>query len=227
MKSINHTFDTSLDLFKTVFEKAPDIAVNLINIDYTVLWANKIMGFFVARELDEIIGKPCYQMFRRNDKPCQVCVFQTVIRTKRPQIMERWLDLPDKERRYAEVRAYPIFNEAGAVKHVFEICIPLDKKKKDEDQQTRYIESLEKSIRELNADLPADTKETPSENKKITARELEILRLIAQGFSNKEIANILKIRLDTVKTHIKNIFFKLDATDRTQAAIWASSRNLI
>jgi len=227
MKSDNDTFETSLDLFKAVFEKAPDIAVNLINKDYTVLWANKVMGVFVARELDEIIGKPCYQMFRRKDKPCQVCVFQTVIRTKKPHIMERWLDLPNKERRYAEVRAYPIFNEAGAVKHVFEICIPLDKKRKDEDQQRRYVEALEKSIRELNADLPAASKETPSEDLRLTARELEVLRLIAKGFSNKEIANILKIRLDTVKTHIKNIFFKLDVTDRTKAAIWASSHNLI
>jgi hypothetical protein len=129
MKRDNDTFGTSLNLFKAVFEKAPDIAVNLINKDYTVLWANKIMGIGVSRELDEIIGKPCYQVFRRNDRPCRVCVFQTVIRTKKPCVMERSLDLPDEERRYSEVRAYPIFDKDGAVKHVFEVCIPLDKKK--------------------------------------------------------------------------------------------------
>jgi DNA-binding CsgD family transcriptional regulator len=227
MKRDNNAFADSLDLFKAVFEKAPDIAVNLINKDYTVLWANKIMAAGVSRTLDEMIGKPCYQVFRRNDKPCQVCVFQTVIRTKKPHIMERSLDLPDEERRYSEVRAYPIFDMDGSVKHVFEICIPLDKKKKDEDHQRKYIESLEKSIRELNANSPADSKQKVSKNGSITARELEILRLIARGFSNKEIAGILNISLDTVKTHIRNIFFKLDVKDRTRAAVWASSHNLI
>jgi DNA-binding NarL/FixJ family response regulator len=103
----------------------------------------------------------------------------------------------------------------------------LIKKKKDENQLRKYVESLEKSIREVNADSPADPKKKPFESGSLTARELEILRLIARGFSNKEIANILKISLDTVKTHIKNIFFKLDVTDRTQAAVWASSHNLI
>lgn len=134
---------------------------------------------------------------------------------------------PGEERRYSEVRAYPIFNKDGAVKHVFEICIPLDKKKEDENQLKRYVESLEKSIREVNADLPADSDKRPVKSKGLTARELEVLRLIARGFSNKEIANILKISPDTVKTHIKNIFFKLDVTDRTKAAVWASSHNLL
>lgn len=89
-----YTFEPSLDLFKAVFEKAPDIAVNLINKDYTVLWANKMMDIVFSRELDEIIGRPCYKVFRRNDRPCRVCVFQTVMRTKRPYVMEKYFDLP-------------------------------------------------------------------------------------------------------------------------------------
>jgi DNA-binding CsgD family transcriptional regulator len=221
------SFEPSLDLFKAVFEKAPDIAVNLINKDYKVLWANRRMGIAFSRELDEIIGKPCYQVFRRNKKPCRVCVFQTVVRTKRPYVMERFFDLPGEERRYSEVRAYPIFDKDGEVKHVFEICIPLDEKKKDEKKLKSYVESLEKSIREVTTRSPAGSSKRPLKGKGLTARELEVLRLIARGFSNKEIANILKISPDTVKTHIKNIFFKLDVTDRTKAAVWASSHNLL
>lgn len=51
----------------------------------------------------------------------------------------------------------------------------------------------------------------------ITPRELEVLRLIDQGLSNQEIAAQLYVSLNTVKTHIANLFAKLEAQRRTQA----------
>jgi predicted ATPase/DNA-binding CsgD family transcriptional regulator len=61
----------------------------------------------------------------------------------------------------------------------------------------------------------------------LTERELEILHLVAQGLSNREIARELVISLGTVKTHIHNICSKLDATSRTQAIARARDMNLI
>jgi DNA-binding CsgD family transcriptional regulator len=225
---MNPSFDTSLDLFKTVFENAPDIAVNILNNDYRVLWANRIMAVSVEKPLGEMIGKPCYEVWRRRESPCPVCLLQIVSNTGKPCVMERWLDLPNKERRYAEVRAYPIFDDQGSVKHVFEIIIPLTDKKKDEKQRKKYIESLEASVRELNASGAVYGEEASVEESEIalTRREQEVLRLLAGGFSNKEIADILIISPDTVKTHVKNIFFKLNVTDRTQAAVWAASHKI-
>jgi NarL family two-component system response regulator LiaR len=55
----------------------------------------------------------------------------------------------------------------------------------------------------------------------LTPRELEVLRLIAQGMSNREIAQALTISEKTVKTHVSNILSKLHLVDRTQAAIYA------
>ena len=55
----------------------------------------------------------------------------------------------------------------------------------------------------------------------LTAREREVLRLIAQGMSNREIAQALTISEKTVKTHVSNILGKLHLADRTQAAIYA------
>jgi len=60
----------------------------------------------------------------------------------------------------------------------------------------------------------------------LTAREREVLQLIAQGRSNKEIAGELKISERTVKTHVSNIFGKLELTDRTQVALYAHKRGL-
>jgi NarL family two-component system response regulator LiaR len=55
----------------------------------------------------------------------------------------------------------------------------------------------------------------------LTAREMEILRLVAQGKSNKEIAGNLVIAEETVHTHVSNILNKLHLASRTQAALYA------
>ncbi len=60
----------------------------------------------------------------------------------------------------------------------------------------------------------------------LTAREREVLQLIAQGRSNKEIGGELGISERTVKTHVSNIFGKLELTDRTQVALYAHKRGL-
>ncbi len=55
----------------------------------------------------------------------------------------------------------------------------------------------------------------------LTPREREILRLLAQGFTNQEIGEQLALSVGTVKNHLSVIFAKLSVRDRTQAALWA------
>ncbi len=62
---------------------------------------------------------------------------------------------------------------------------------------------------------------------KLSGREAEVLRLITEGFTNKEIAQILKVSHNTVKSHVVHIFNKLGVNDRTQAAVWAAQNELI
>ena len=61
----------------------------------------------------------------------------------------------------------------------------------------------------------------------LTRRELDVLKLLAQGMFNKEIATTLDISERTVKNHVSNIFKKIDVADRTQAAVFAIRNNLI
>lgn len=61
----------------------------------------------------------------------------------------------------------------------------------------------------------------------LTKRELEVLKLLAVGMYNKEVAERLEISERTVKNHVSNIFKKLEVADRTQAAVFAIRNNLI
>ena len=56
---------------------------------------------------------------------------------------------------------------------------------------------------------------------------MEVLRLMAEGASNREIAEALFISIGTVKKHSSNIFFKLDARSRTQAIVNARKHNIL
>jgi DNA-binding NarL/FixJ family response regulator len=61
----------------------------------------------------------------------------------------------------------------------------------------------------------------------LTSREIEVLRLIAAGNANKEIASQLSIAEETVKSHVTNILAKLHAKDRTHAVTTALKRGFI
>ena len=61
----------------------------------------------------------------------------------------------------------------------------------------------------------------------LTDREVEVLRLVAQGKTNKEIANVFLISEKTVKNHIRSIFQRLGVYDRTQAAMEALKKGII
>ncbi|MBC7265266.1 MAG: response regulator transcription factor [Chloroflexi bacterium] len=81
----------------------------------------------------------------------------------------------------------------------------------------------QKALRQFAA-LPG--KQTPLVDD-LTPREQEVLRLIAEGRSNKEIAGVLCLSEKTVKNHINNIFSKLHVYDRTQAMLYAIRKGLV
>ena len=76
------------------------------------------------------------------------------------------------------------------------------------------------------AQIPASAKSPPTAWDELTAREREVLRLIATGASNREIAQTLYIAEKTVKNHVTNILSRLNLRDRTQAAIFVKERGL-
>jgi DNA-binding NarL/FixJ family response regulator len=67
----------------------------------------------------------------------------------------------------------------------------------------------------------------PAEDLPLTRREIQVLRHVALGLSNREIGRSLGISVETVKEHVQNILRKIDVADRTQAAVFAVKRELV
>ena len=87
--------------------------------------------------------------------------------------------------------------------------------------------SLEPSIaRKVLFELAQPQKKQPLTADPLTERELDVLRLIAQGCSNKEIATKLSVSELTVRTHVSNILSKLHLASRTQAALYALQKGV-
>jgi two-component system NarL family response regulator len=96
----------------------------------------------------------------------------------------------------------------------------------DTDELTEAIRSVyagKSRIPAVVAEKLAERMSGPA----LTTRELDVLKLIVAGCSNKEIASRLFISEATVKTHINSLLSKLGVTDRTQAATTALQRGIV
>src|SRR5439155_8072945 len=74
---------------------------------------------------------------------------------------------------------------------------------------------------------PTPRSGTPPELKELSEREVEVMRQVARGLSNQEIAAGLHLSRDTVKTHMGHILMKLGLRDRTQAVVMAYETGLV
>ena len=70
-------------------------------------------------------------------------------------------------------------------------------------------------------------KMTDGEDAPLTNREMQVLRHLALGLSNRDIGLSLSISVETVKEHVQNILRKLQVSDRTQAAVWAVKKGFV
>ena len=86
---------------------------------------------------------------------------------------------------------------------------------------TKVFQQLQRRDEAKHASAAASQHGRAGGREPLTERELEILQLIVDGYSNKQIARSLYISEKTVKNHVTNLLRKLDLSDRTQAAVYA------
>ena len=113
---------------------------------------------------------------------------------------------------------------AGAVAYVVKTAHP-------EDLASAVRQAFSHSVylagRREVAVAPAMNGSSLDEHPDLTRRELEILRIVAEGHSNAELARMLWVTEQTVKFHLSNIYRKLDVANRTEASRWAQVNGLL
>lgn len=88
------------------------------------------------------------------------------------------------------------------------------------------IRAVHAGQKRLSAEVAAEIAEHASDDA-LTPREIDVLRLVAEGNANKEIAQHLSLTEETVKSHVRNILAKLSANDRTHAVAIGVKRGII
>jgi PAS domain S-box-containing protein len=133
------SFDEApIDLYCAILNSIRD-PFNILDKNFRILWANEAWAKIHQRNLHEMIGKFCYEMFQRRDEPCPECPVKVAFNSGKVCVMERWADLPDGSRRWGEVRAYPVLNKSGNILYSIEIAIDITREKYDVEKQRKYI----------------------------------------------------------------------------------------
>jgi DNA-binding NarL/FixJ family response regulator len=89
------------------------------------------------------------------------------------------------------------------------------------------MRALEERVRSLQDQAPARAAREPDFPDALSQREVEVLRLVAAGKSNRDIAGELSITANTAANHVKNILAKTGAANRTEAAAYAMRHSLV
>ncbi len=129
----------------------------------------------------------------------------------------------------SENAVYPVFDDTGNLVHSVSLQINTSRLRNQIQEQHERICMLEASLKTGKQNEKNMDSSRPSEKADfgLTNREIEVLKLIAEGYTNNEISGIIFISPHTVKSHMINIFNKLGVNDRTQAAVLATQKNII
>lgn len=175
-----------------------------------------------------MVGKYCYQALYGRSSPCESqCPVRPVLATGRPYALERYIVDEAGNEFWREARAYPIVDGNGRLVFVARISFDITERKQRQNRMQRDQDDVERALDEMNRLLLGQLPFQPTEDRALTKRELEVLRLLAQGLSKPKIGAVLGISHNTVKRHVVNIFNKLGVNDRTQAAVWAAHQGLV
>ncbi|OGQ93609.1 MAG: hypothetical protein A2464_06230 [Deltaproteobacteria bacterium RIFOXYC2_FULL_48_10] len=129
----------------------------------------------------------------------------------------------------SENAVYPVFDDTGNLVNSVSLQINTSRLKNQIQEQHEQILKLEAALRTDQQNETAMDSSRPSEKTDfgLTNREIEVLKLIAEGYTNNEISGMLFISPHTVKSHMIHIFNKLGVNDRTQAAVLATQNEII
>lgn len=216
------------------------IAAPFMDQDQAAKFVNRLIDFLNDIYLKKDSLTPDYKTFRpisvidiykllpqTNCKECgfSTCLAFAVALSKKQTTPDQ---CPGFARPLYENAIYPIYDKDGSL--VTTVVIEVDTKNDQRlgDPENESITRSEGKSAELKQKNSAASQKNPVEiYMDLTDREVQVLRLVAEGATNTEISEALSISHHTVKSHVVNIFNKLGVNDRTQAAVWATRHKII
>jgi len=123
--------------------------LTILDGEYRIFWANRKRADEHNLNQEEVIGKVCYEIFFKKNKPCSQCLVSKVKITGRPCRTEKNCDLPEGRRVWCEQRAVPICDENGQIDYTMVYGIIITDKIHLRQRQDDYIKNLEKTLLEI------------------------------------------------------------------------------
>jgi DNA-binding CsgD family transcriptional regulator/ArsR family metal-binding transcriptional regulator len=127
-----------------------------------------------------------------------------------------------------EKATYPVYDRKGNIVRTVSLDIDTSGLRRKISQKDAHIQTLETQLSDFEkrrrADISSANAELPTP---LTRREIQVLRCIASGCTNREISGQLNISQHTVKSHVIHIFNKIGVNDRAQASAWGAIHGLV
>ena len=224
---------------ENLIEDSPD-PVARFDPEMRVEYANPAMVMATGHAAKDLVGRTFRDLqFVEPQLDGLEALVQAVFRGRRERQADFCLSSPLGER-YYRVRLIPELATDRSVRSVLIVARDDTEHKKvaDEravlqheliDRDRRHEELVQKLLveQQRSSEQVADANVRAEIVKQLTARETDILRLLAGGLTNRQIARRLHLSPGTVRNHLGRVFPKLDAIDRTQAAVRAVELGLI
>ncbi len=203
--------------------------LGIFDKDRRIVLINKSMAFIHRCDHEKVVGKLCHEALKGCEHPCEECFLVEVIANGRTQVVEKGMDVPGSGWRWGEVQAYPVRDQQKNVAAVIIIIFETTASKRALQQQKNYSELLENQLRskETGSGKVIQSSNDITLSVKLSRRETDVLRLVTEGYTNVQIAEVLDISAHTVKTHVNSLFNKLGVNDRTHAAVLAARNRLV
>jgi len=205
-----------------------------IDCSFVIVDRNYRLGTIVLKDAEPSylhMEKTCYEAVFNSDRPCMDCPVTVLFDEGRLTTGKTCLSLPDEvETWWFEVRAYPLFDKQYNVAHAIIAFRLMRGSRIDSNTSSKMTNEQQRLLKE-SGELPKyqgfldkyqgflDKEVGRQPLMSLSKRETEILRLMADGMTNSEIATTLFISPNTVKCHTVHIFNKLGVNNRTQASI--------
>jgi DNA-binding CsgD family transcriptional regulator len=203
-----------------ILESISDL-VEIVDQKGVIIYSNLRPRYKKLLGVDRVQGGRCREIYKGFCFSCGDCPMDQVFVTGKPLTSESRIIFKQGGSAWVRQRLYPILNHKGWITAVLRIAFDITGEKRKEMAESKYLDSLEQSLHNRIQGA------THMMTQDLSAREMEILPLMADGMSNREIGRVLGISAHTVKTHVVHILNKLNAKDRTQAAVTATRLKLI